>query len=123
MDITFYTIYGIRIPYNRDLAEAEDQLYSQLVRDGGVGTAAITKDNYVDVVFGQSEIYLGVVLYKQDLSTPQYIKSDSYSELKSFTTLKKDETEYKQLFKKLYPDFKDLVDKKRFKLFNVIVTI
>lgn len=119
INTNIYTIWGIKTEWNDSFNDAYEEIEEQLVDEFGYGKPQ-PRGSQVEVVmdsmcckymiFGSILYDSGDMRYWDDMNNYQEIDLNDFTE---------QEKEYKEEFKKLYPDHYHIVDKP-FKLINVI---
>jgi hypothetical protein len=114
-----YTIWGIKTEWNDSFNDAYEEIEEQLVDEFGYGKPQPSNRQVNVIMDGMLCEYMifGRILY--DSGDMRYWDDmNNYQEI-DLSSLVDEEKEYKETFKKLYPDHYHLVDKP-FKLINVI---
>jgi hypothetical protein len=119
INTNIYTIWGIKTEWNDLFNDAYEEIEEQLVDEFGYGKpqpsgsqVEVVMDNMCCeyMIFGSILYDSGDMRYWDDMNNYQEIDLNDFTE---------QEKEYKEEFKKLYPDHYHIVDKP-FKLINVI---
>lgn len=120
VNIHVYTVYGVRLDWNDQFYQAYNNIEETLKDEFGYNNP-IPEDRQIEIVpdyMSSRYIILGSILY--DSGDFRYMDDmNDYAEFDP-SLLLATELEYKERFARLYPEFRDLLDGKSFKLINII---
>ena len=120
IDIKLYTYYGIRCDWNDDFYDAYDEVESQLIKEFGYKGPYPSERNINLLLDGMCGEYIifGIELY--DSGNMRFWDNINNFEEINISNLKNSENEYREKFKKIYPNHYHLIEDKPFVLMNII---